>query len=131
MRKLNQRKIRWIIREMEKKELSVCKIAKLQHITPRHARRVYKKYRGVKKPVLLPCGRKPKLITQEEADTITALRNEHPVGAVNLEMILDSWGKHIPHNRIHRILKEKGIKHIKARAKHPQSNGKVERLFAD
>lgn len=33
-------------------------------------------------------------------------------------------------NEFQKFLKEKGIKHIKARVKHPQSNGKVERLFA-
>ena len=32
-------------------------------------------------------------------------------------------------NEFQRFLSEKGIKHIRARIKHPQSNGKVERLF--
>jgi hypothetical protein len=32
MKKLNQRKIRWICREMEKGELSICRIAKIQKI---------------------------------------------------------------------------------------------------
>lgn len=109
MRKLNQGKIKWICREMEKRELSVCRIAKLQHITPRHARRVYEKYRHVKKPVLLPCGRKPIHIPQEEVELIMALRKEHPAGAVSLEKILRSRGKHIPHNRIHRVLRAHGL----------------------
>ncbi|MCD6411959.1 MAG: hypothetical protein J7L20_06020 [Thermoplasmata archaeon] len=38
-RKLNQRKIRWIIREMEKGERSVYRIAKLQNVTPRMGER--------------------------------------------------------------------------------------------
>lgn len=109
VRKLNQRRIRWICREMEKGAISVCRIARLQHITPRHARRVYKKYKGIKKPVLLPCGRKPKPITQEEVDLIMALRKEHPVGAVSLEKLLDSRGRHIPHNHIHRVLRAHGL----------------------
>lgn len=108
MRKLNQRKIRWICREAEKRELSVCRIARLQHITPQHARRVCEKYKGVKKPALLPCGRKPKSIAQEEAELIMALRKEHPVGAVSLEKLLDARGKHVPHNRIHKVLREHG-----------------------
>lgn len=33
-------------------------------------------------------------------------------------------------NEFQKFLKEKDIKHIKARVKHPQSNGKVEHLFA-
>jgi putative transposase len=109
MRKLNQRKIRWICREMKKGELSVCRIAKLQTITPRHARRVYEKYRGVKRPKLLPCGRKPEPIAEEEVELIIAARKEHPVGAVNLEKILGSKGEHIPHNRIHKVLLQYGL----------------------
>ncbi|HEC87436.1 MAG TPA: hypothetical protein ENI49_06215, partial [Thermoplasmatales archaeon] len=45
MRKLNQRKIRWIIREMEKGERSVYRIAKLQNVTPRWVRELYRRYR--------------------------------------------------------------------------------------
>jgi hypothetical protein len=82
MKKLNGRKIRWICREIEKGELSICRIAGIQEITPQHARRVYKKYRGVKHPKLLPCGRKPRPITQEEVDLILATRKEHPVGGL-------------------------------------------------
>lgn len=33
-------------------------------------------------------------------------------------------------DELQRSLSEKGIKHIKVRVKHPQLNGKVERLFA-
>lgn len=106
MKKLNARKIRWICREMEKRERSVCWIAKIQKITPRHTRRVYERYKGIKKPVLLPCGRKPVPITQEEVEAIMSVRKEYPVGAVGLEKLLDSLGRHIPHNRIHKVLKE-------------------------
>ena len=37
MRKLNRRKIRWIVGEMDKEELSVYWIAKIQGITPQWA----------------------------------------------------------------------------------------------
>lgn len=110
MRKLNQRKIRWICREVEKDILSVWQIARTQHITPQHARRVYRTYNGIKHPVLLPCGRPPKAIKREEIDLILKVRNEHPLGAVNLEKVLDfTEGIHMPHNRIHRILKASGF----------------------
>ena len=109
MKKLNGRKIRWIIRETEKERLSIYKIAKIQKITPQHARRVYKKYQGQKHPKLLPCGRNPLPITEEEAELILNLRNEHPICALSLEKILDQRGHHIPHNRIHRVLLAKGL----------------------
>ena len=38
MKKLNQRKVRWIVREMDKGERSVYRIAKTMDVTPRWAR---------------------------------------------------------------------------------------------
>lgn len=110
MRKLNLRKIRWICREVEKGELSNWQIARTQHITPQHARRVYKKYKDVKHPVLLPCGRPPNALKPEDTDFILKARKEHPLGAVSLEKLLDFRdGIHVPHNTIHKILKEQGL----------------------
>ena len=109
MKKLNQRKIRWIVREMKKGELTVCRIARQHKITPRHARRVFEKYKDDKKPKLLPCGRKPRPVTQEEVKTILRTRKEHPFGAVNLQAILDEKGMHIPHNHIHKVLKQEKL----------------------
>lgn len=83
--------------------MSVWRMAKLQHVTPRHVRRVYEKYRGVKRPVLSPGGRRPRPITREEVELILSVRKEHPVGAVNLEKILGDMGRRMPHNRIHRL----------------------------
>jgi len=34
MRKLNKRKVKWIVREMDKEERSVYRIAKIMDITP-------------------------------------------------------------------------------------------------
>lgn len=108
MRKLNQRKIRWICREAG--QLSNWQIAKTQKITPRHARRVYEKYKNVKHPGLLPSGRSPKAIKPETIDFVLKVRKEHPLGAVSLEKLLDfREGVHVPHNRLHRILKEQGL----------------------
>jgi putative transposase len=55
-------------------------------------------------------GRKPRLVSDKERNLILRARDEHPIsGALALEKILDSQGVHIPHNRIHRILKEAGL----------------------
>ena len=111
MRKLNRRKIRWIVGEMDKEELSVYWIAKIQGITPQWARRIHKIYHETgqypypKKP-----GRKPKPITIEEREIVLQTKKEHPVaGAVTIEKILDEKDIHIPHNRIHKILKQEGL----------------------
>jgi len=112
MKKLNLRKIRWILRELRKGELSVYQIAKLQKITPRWVRQLPKKYAGVPlyKIRILKCGRKPKEIPEEEVSIVKKTYEEYyGVGAVNLEKILKERGTEIPHNRIHRILIKEGL----------------------
>ena len=111
MKKLNLRKIRWIIREMKKGELSVYQIAKLQKISQRWVRQLPRKYAGVPlyKIRLFKCGRKPKPIPQEEVDLVVGIAKETGYGALTMEKILAENGVKIPHNRIHRILKESGL----------------------
>ena len=109
MLKLNQRKIRWIVREVNKGNLSIYKISKIQRITPQHTRKVYKRIREVQKPRLKPCGCKPKTISEEEKKIIIKAYNEMQVGAVNLEVSLRERGIIMPHNKIHRILKKEGL----------------------
>ena len=111
MKKLNQKKIRWIIREMNKEERYVYKIAKTMDVTPRWARGLYQTYQKTKQfPFPQKPGRKPRLVSIEERNLILEIRREYPLsGAIALEKILDSKGVHIGHNRIHRILKEDGL----------------------
>ncbi|MBM3199417.1 DDE-type integrase/transposase/recombinase [Candidatus Woesearchaeota archaeon] len=111
MKKLNKRKIRWVVREGDKRDMGFYTIAKLQDITSRHARRVHKKYEHVKDPILQPCGRKPKHVSEDERKLVIKTCKEYLVGATMLELILDEKGIHIPHNRIHRILLEEGLAH--------------------
>ena len=51
MKKLNQKKIKWIVKEGDKKDMGFYSIAQVQNITPRWAREVHKKYKGIKKMV--------------------------------------------------------------------------------
>ena len=110
MRKLNQKKIRWIIRQIDKQELSTYRIAKTQDITPRWARELHHQfhthheYPYPKKP-----GRKPIPISENEVKIVIEIRKQHPLNALTLEKILAEQGIHIGHNRIHQILKNKGL----------------------
>jgi len=106
MKKLNLKKIKWIVKEGDKREQGFWTIAHAQHISVQHARKVYKKYKGIKEPRLLPCGRKPKEITETERTLVIEAKKEFRVGATMIEQILDERGVHINHNRIHRILLE-------------------------
>lgn len=111
MRKLTQRKVRWIISEKERGMLSVYSIAKLQHITPRWARELYREYKKTGRyPYPKPPGRKSSHIKAEECRRVLEMKEKHPLsGATTLEKLLDREGVHIPHNRVHRILKERGL----------------------
>ncbi|MDP2907003.1 MAG: IS481 family transposase [Nanoarchaeota archaeon] len=106
MKKLNQKKLKWIVKEGDKRNVGFWTIARTQKITKQHAYRVYKKYKGIKEPKLLSCGRKPKPIADEERKIVIDTFNEFQVGATMIEQILDERGVHINHNRIHRILLE-------------------------
>lgn len=81
MKKLNQRKIRRVIKEMKKGERSVYQIAKLQEITPRYVRKLYRSYKETGAyPYSQKPGRKPKPISSEERQIILELkRNIHCV----------------------------------------------------
>jgi len=111
MKKLNQRKIRWIIREMEKGERSVYRIAKTMDVTPRWVRELYHTYNETKQfPFPKKPGRRPRPVSNKEKEIVLKARKEHPLsGAIALEKIIDIKGTHIGHNRIHHILKQEGL----------------------
>ena len=93
------------MKEVERREIGVYTIAKLQKITPRWARELPRKYKD-KKIVLKKPGRKPKSIPDSERKLVIDTYNEYLVCATMIERILDEKGKHIGHNKIHRILLE-------------------------
>ena len=105
MKKLNKKKIKWIVKEVERRELGVWTIAHVQNITKQHAYRVAKKFKN-KEPEFKKPGRKPKKITDEERDIVIKTYKEIRASAVMIEQYLDEKGIHIGHNRIHRILLE-------------------------
>ncbi|MEK9201687.1 MAG: DDE-type integrase/transposase/recombinase [Patescibacteria group bacterium] len=94
---------------MKKGELSVWQIAKQQHISPRHARRLYSRFKNNKHPLLSKPGRKPKNISKTEMNFVNQFYQTQPMGAVNMERILSYNGQSISHNRLHKILKRLGL----------------------
>lgn len=109
MKKLNKKKVKWIVREVDKREKGVWTIAQIQDITKQHAYRVYNKYKDGSEPIFKRCGRKPIPITDEERKLVIETYHEYLASATMIEQILDEKGIHINHNRIHRILLEAGL----------------------
>ena len=111
MKKLNLRKIKWILKELKKGELSVYQIAKQQKITSRWVRELPRKYADVPlyRLKILKCGRKPQPIPEKERIEVLDLYEQMPMCAVKIELYNKLNGnKHIPHNRLHKILMEAG-----------------------
>lgn len=109
MKKLNKKKVKWIIREVDKGEKGAWTIGQIQDVTDRHVRRVYSRYKDGSEPEFKKCGRKPRLITDEERKLVIDTYNEYFASATMIEQILDEKEIHINHNRIHRILLEAGL----------------------
>ena len=105
MKKLNKKNVKWIVREVERRELSVWTIAQTQNITKQHAYRVAKKFKD-KEPEFKKPGRKSKPMSDEEKKIVVQTYKEIRASATMIEQYLDEKGIHIGHNKIHRILLE-------------------------
>ena len=105
MKKLNKKKVKWIVKEVERRELGVWTIAQTQNITKQHAYRVAKKFKNCEPEFRKP-GRKPIAITDEERKTVIQAYKEIRASATMIEQYLDEKSIHMSHNKIHRILLE-------------------------
>ncbi len=113
MRKLNKRKIRWIVKS-SREGMSVYRISILYKVTPRHIRRIIQRYRDMKLYKVCNeyrklCGRTQIPIDEEQRLLILSRYEKEPMCASIMEKVIeDETGIHIPHNRIHQILSEVG-----------------------
>ena len=103
--KLNDRKIRWLIQEKLRGRGS-GELALIQKMTRRRIEQLWQNYRkaGVT-PTLKKPGRPKMNRDLKEATMILEAYDQHRLGAVNLERIINTkQGVHIPHTRIHEVL---------------------------
>jgi putative transposase len=104
--KLNDRKVRWIVQEKRKGRGS-GELALIQKVTRRRVEQLWQAYRLTgAMPTLKKPGRPKRNIDLKEATIVLETYQERQLGAVNLENIINTkLGVHIPHNRIHEILR--------------------------
>ena len=126
MKKLNKKKIKWIVKEFVRREIGVWTIAQTQNITKQHAYRIAKKFKNCEPEFKKP-GRKPKQITDEERKIVIQTYKEIRASAVMIEQYLDERGIHINHNRIHRILLEAKLAKEEQRKKNRRTWVRYER----
>jgi putative transposase len=109
--KLTEKKVKWIIREKKKGAITTRDIARLQGVSESRVRQLWCEYRkSGQVPTLANPGRPHRTITAEEVSAVLQMHRENPCGAVMLEsMLLHRHGIKVPHNTIHRILKDRGL----------------------
>ena len=105
MKKLNQKKIRWIIRWKENGK-SVNDLALAQKVTKRRIKQLWAEYKRTGKiPILNKTGRKPKPIPEDYKKIIEETYNEYCIGPLALEKVIQRKYKlHIPHNKIYKYM---------------------------
>ncbi len=111
MKKLNNKKVGWIIREKQKGTKNKT-IALIQKISARRIRQIYSQYKKTKQiPKLKKCGKhKSESLTEEQRNFILQEHEKTRLGALYLEKYIERKHKiHVPHNRIHMTLLEKGF----------------------
>lgn len=111
MAKLDPVKVLWIIKQKQKGTPNHT-IAQSMKISQRWVQMLWAKYKKTGAiPVLARPGRRPVTTTPQEKELICrAWRENDAPCAMILEHILDSkYARHIPHNRIHAVLKEMNL----------------------
>jgi len=110
MRKLNNKKIRWIIRHKQlgktNKQLAIS-----QKISVRWVKALYAEYKAPGKiPTIHKPGRKKQGISKETIDLILSEHTIQPCNALLLEKIVYSkYRLNLSHNTIHMVLKQSGL----------------------
>jgi putative transposase len=103
--KLTERKIQYIIRAKKRGE-STKRIAVDMKLSESTVKRVWMHWLRTKMPLnIRKFGRKKKELDSDSVQLILEVNKEQNLGARRLEKIIDfKYGKHIPHNAIHRVL---------------------------
>jgi len=97
MRKLNKKKVRWIIKQMQLSELSVWQIARQQDISSRWARKLFEKWQVTREyPFPKKPGRPATPIPAKIQKIVEKTYKKTPIGAVKMEQLFNHQGTHTP-----------------------------------
>lgn len=103
--KLDEQKIRWIIREKRRGFLRNGEIAWLQGVSVRRIQQVWRDFRlSGRIPELRRPGRRVQEVPEGVREIILKTYEARKVGAKLMESLLAKEGVRLSHNRIHRIL---------------------------
>ena len=106
MARLDPVKVRYIIRQKDLGR-STGEIAREMKVCGRWIQKLYARYLDTGKvPVLGRPGRPRTVITSRMRTLVSECFGQYRIGAVGIEKALDLRGIHIPHNTIHRIMRD-------------------------
>ncbi len=110
MVKLDENKIRWIIKSKDK-TIKNSDIADIFKTTPRRVQQIYLQYKTTKKiPILKTLGWPRKPIISQEIELVKQTQKKYHANALYLEKyILKLHNTKINHNRIHKIMLDEGL----------------------
>jgi putative transposase len=108
--KLDPVKVAWIVAQKETGALN-SEIARAMDVSERRVQRLWSVYRATGEvPALKRPGRKRVETTDQERDLVLRAHAKYRVNALTLERAIEvDYGTHIPHNRIHAVLKGMGL----------------------
>jgi putative transposase len=110
MARLNEQKIRWIVQQKLRGRGS-GEIALIQRVSRRRVEQIWQAYKrdGVITTLKKPGRPRKEPLSAEDVRLILRVHDEFKVNALTLEKVLKhNYGKSIPHNRIHEVLRETG-----------------------
>ena len=131
--RLDPDKVSWIIHEKERKELTTETIARRMGVSAIWVKVLWRRYReSGQVPSLKRPGRRKVETTEAEREAVEEAYMKYEVNALTLEKVMDGErGIHIPHNRIHRVLKEKGLAREEPRKQMKRRWVRYEREYSD
>ncbi|HVC27257.1 MAG TPA: IS481 family transposase, partial [Nitrososphaerales archaeon] len=108
--KLDPVKVAWIVAQKETGAPS-SEIARAMDVSERRVQRLWSVHRATGEvPALKRPGRKRVETTDQERDLVLRAHAKYRVNALTLERAIEvDYGTHIPHNRIHAVLKGMGL----------------------
>ena len=111
--KLTEKKIRYIIRAKTRGD-STKTIAEDMKLSQSSVKRVWMHWTKTKMQLnIKKFGRKKKTLDEESEKLILEVNKEQNLGARRLEKIIEfQYGKHIPHNAIHKVLLNHGLANV-------------------
>ncbi|MGH9919711.1 MAG: DDE-type integrase/transposase/recombinase [Nitrososphaerales archaeon] len=130
--KLDPVKVLWIIRQREM-GARVRDVARAMDVSERRVQELWSTYKASGEiPSLKRPGRKRVVTTHEERVIIQTAYARYRVNALTLERAIESqYGRHIPHNRIHAVLKSVGLARDEPRKQRRRKWVRYERKYSN